>query len=655
MRTLFIIFLILVVAAPCFSQSVATQQLVEDILESSGEELSDDTDIQEILDELESLRQNPIKINEANSEELARLHLLSEVQINSLIDFRKKTGPIFSIYELAAVDGFSPELLEKLGPFISFETASVLPVRKRSSDELLMRGSRSFPEPEDQNKYEGAAEKYYLRYRHVSDDFSFGTVGEKDAGETFFRGSNNRGFDFYSAFTNFRIGKKENRVFAGDYRFTFGQGLVAWQGFSTGKSSGATQVFRSGRGIASYSSSGENLFSRGIAAKLSFANVTVEPFISVVNVDASVDSLSGNPFFGALQTSGYHRTKTEIANERSVRQLSGGGHVTYTKGRWSFGLTGVYNRFNMPLIRDDQPYNWFLPGGREHFAGSFDWKGTLGKIFLFGEAALSKNSGKALLAGLLTKPSGNSEISLVYRNINKTYFSFFCNAFTESSRANDEHGLYLGTSLYFAPKWSLTGYADFFRFRWLKYTTAAPSDGTEFLAQVNYNPSRRTTFYLRFFQEEKGLKITTPEVRYNDDQLINRVRLNLVRNLSEKVVLRSRAEYTFYRKQSSERGFLLFQDVVFKPVEKPFSMNARVALYRTDGYNSRLYAYENDVLYSFSVPPLYGKGIRGYLNLQRTFGDRLTVWLKGAITRNLEQADAGKNRGELKVEIRYEL
>lgn len=451
MRNLFTIFLILAATAPCFSQSVATQQLVEDILESGSEELSDDTDIQEILDELENLRQNPLKINQANAEELARLHLLSEVQINSLIDFRKKTGTIFSIYEMASVDGFSPVLLEKMEPFVSFETETGSSVRKRSSDEWLLRGSRSFPESEDQDKYEGAAEKYYLRYRHVSNDFSFGAVGEKDAGEAFFSGSNKSGFDFYSAFANFRIGKKDNRIFAGDYRFTFGQGLVAWQGFSTGKTAGAMQVFRSGRGIASYSSSGENLFSRGIAAKLSFANVTVEPFVSMVNVDASVDSLDGKPFFGALQTSGYHRTKTEIANERSVRQLSGGGHLAYSKGRWSFGLTGVYNRFNMPLIRDDQPYNWFLPGGREHFAGSFDWKGTLGKVFLFGEAALSKNSGKALLAGLLVKPSSNSEMSLVYRNINKTYFSFFGNAFTESSRVNDEHGLYLGTSIYFAP------------------------------------------------------------------------------------------------------------------------------------------------------------------------------------------------------------
>lgn len=644
--------LILIVATPGFSQSVVTQEIVEDVLESAGEELSDDNDIQEIMDDLENFRQNPLKINLADAGELAKLHLLSEMQINSLIDLRRKTGPIFSIYELASVDGFSPEVLEKLEPFISFETASVLPVRKRSSDELLMRGGRSFPEPEDQDKYEGAVEKYYLRYRHVAADFSFGAVGEKDAGEAFFRGSNKRGLDFYSGFANFRVGKQENQIFAGDYRFTFGQGLVAWQGFSTGKSAAATQVFRSGRGIASYSSSGENLFSRGIAAKLRFGKFAFEPFLSVLNVDASVDSLDGKPFFGALQTSGYHRTKTEIANEKSVRQISGGTHLAFSRGQWTFGMTGIYSRFNIPLIRDDQPYNWFLPNGREHLAGSFDWKGMIGKLFFFGEAAASRNAGRALLAGLLTKPSSNSEISLVYRSINKTYFSFWGNAFTESARVNDEHGLYLGTSISLAPNWSLAAYADFFRFKWIKYTTASPSEGAEFLVQINYNPSRETSFYFRFFQEEKGLRVTDSQLRYNENQFIDRVRVHFVHNLSEKLILRSRAEYSFYRKQISENGFLLLQDVVFKPEQKPFSMNARIAFYRTDGYNSRLYAYENDVLYSFSVPPLYGKGVRGYLNVQRDFG-QITVWLKYGITKRLGNSDGISAVNEFRAQVRW--
>jgi len=86
--------------------------------------------------------------------------------------------------------------------------------------------------------------------------------------------------------------------------------------------------------------------------------------------------------------------------------------------------------------------------------------------------------------------------------------------------------------------------------------------------------------------------------------------------------LKSRVEWSWYSKQSSEKGILICQDLVFLPPEKTFSMNGRLAYFHTDGYNSRLYAYENDVLYSFSIPALYGEGIRAYLNFQKSFSNR---------------------------------
>ena len=656
-----LIFLILIFhwSVQGFSQKSAAQQVIEDILESAGEEISDETDIQEILDDLGNFSENPLKINVAGTDELVRLHLLSEMQINNLIDFRKKTGILFSIYEMAAIDGFSPDILEKIEPFISFGTQLETLNSKRVSNDILLRTSRAFPDLEDQSKYEGSLEKYYLRIKHISANLEYGLVGEKDAGEAFFRKSNKYGFDYNSGFVNFGIGKSDDRVFVGDFRIRFGQGLVAWQGFSTGKSSETTQIFRSGQGVSSYSSTDENQFFRGAAGKFNIGKIRIEPFFSFNKVDASVDTVNGNPFFGALQTSGYHRTTTEIANENSVQQISGGGHVSYIQGNWSLGLTGVYNHFNKPLIRDDQPYNWFLSGGCDSFVGGLDWKGSVGKLFFFGEAAANKNSGKALLAGISAKPSSNSEISAVYRTINKTYFSFFANAFTESTRANDENGLYLGLKIYPAARWSISAYADFFRFRWIKYTTAAPSNGTEFFTQVSFTPSAKTNIYLRFFQEEKGQRVIDGNQKYNDNQLIDRVRINFSHDLNEQITLKSRFEYSFYSKVGNEHGFLVLQDVSFKPTEKRYSINGRIALFYTDGYNSRLYAYENDVLYSFSVPPMYGKGIRSYLNYQQKIGQKFTVWLKLGTTYNFPVSDesettASSIKSEIKLQVRYQ-
>ena len=657
MRKLFLLISILCMVGSVCSQEPATQQTVEDLLESLGENLSDDADIQEVLDDLERFRQEPLKINEASRDELLRLHLLSDFQVDHLINFREKTGTIYSIYEMASIDGFTPDILQKLEPFVSFGVGNNLQDRKGAINQLLVRSNRSFPSAQSGN--EGSPERYYLRMKHESANFQYGFVMEKDPGEDFFSQSNKHGFDYISAFANMKTGKNGNRLYAGDYHVRFGQGLVAWQGFSMGKSTETTNVLRSGQGIKSYSSTDENQFLRGIAAQFKLGRVVFFPFVSYHKVDANIDTLNGTPYFGAFQTSGYHRKGSEISGENALGQFTTGGNVSFSYRQWSFGLTSVYTRFDVPMNRSDEPYNQFLPEGRGNLVAGLDWKGSVRKVFFFGEAALGKNAGKALLMGAMVKPAPNTELSLVYRNINKTYFSFYSSAFTESSRVNDEHGLYLGLKVFPAPKWSLLGYIDFFKFQWIKYTTAGPSSGAEFMTQVSYNPSDRTSFYLRFFQEEKGQRLITDVLRYNEQQRIDRLRLNFAHDLNEEFSMKSRVEFSFYTKQSAEKGYLICQDLNYKPINKSYALNGRLAYFFTDSYNTRLYAFENDLLYSFSVPALFGDGLRAYLNFQKRIGQHFTYWLKLATTHQFSGTSAeetidSSTKSEIKVQIRYQ-
>jgi hypothetical protein len=642
------------------AQSPKISQSVEDLLEATGETMSDDTDIQEILDDWERLQENPMNVNTAVKEDFERLHLLSEIQINNLLAYRAKTGTIYSLYELVAVNGFDQELLQKLEPFLSFASSQEQMVKKRASTDIVARMNRTFnPSAQtSQAKYEGSPERYYARLKHVSSRLEYGVVAEKDPGEAFLRKSNKHGFDYNSAFVNFGFGQTNNRLFAGDYNVRFGQGLVAWQGFSMGKSVETTQVFRSAPGIRSYTSTDENQFLRGIAAQLKHRNLTFSPFVSLHNMDASIDTIDGVRYFAALQTSGYHRTNTEIQNEKSLSQFTGGANLTFESGNWAFGGTVLYTRFNAFMDRSDEPYNQFLPEGKSNWVGGIDWKGSLKKIFVFGEGAISQNNGRALITGAMMNLAPNAELSLVYRNINKTYFSYFANAFTESSRVNDEHALYLGFKIYPVSRLTFQAYADFFRFKWIKYTTAAPSDGTEFLAQLSYSPSRATTCYLRFFREDKDQRLIDGRLKYNTQQLINRVRINFTHDLNETISLKSRVECSFYSKLTKEKGFLIFQDVAYRPLQKSFSLNGRLSYFSTDGYNSRLYAYESDLLYSFAVPAFYDRGIRAYFNLQKEFGRKITVWLKLGATHQLspndgDEAAESSTKTELKFQIRY--
>lgn len=644
------------------AQDPDVQQTLEDLMESMSSELDENVDFQEILDDLTYFSQHPMAINWAAKEELQRLHFLSDIQIDDLIEFRTKTGQIYSIYELAAIDGFNPDLLQKLEPFFSFEIQESGHTNKKSKNEIIGRSTRAFSNVDGGVKnpgFEGSMERYYFRLKHTSNDFEYGMIAEKDPGEAFFAGSNKSRMDYAGAYGNVKIGSSGQRIFMGDYRVNFGQGLVANQGFSMGKSAETTQVFRSGQGIRSSSSTEENQFFRGIASQLKLGPLTFMPFVSFRTLDANIDTIEGKPQFGALQTSGYHRTSSEIASKNALEQMVGGGYTSFTFRRWSIGFTTVYTRFNVDMNRSEEPSNQFLWKGKENFVAGMDWKGSVKNIFFFGEAAASANKGKAILTGILLKPVSNAEFTAVYRNINTTYFSFFSNAFTESSRINDEHTVYLGFKLFPAPRWTFSSYTDFFEYRWIKYTTAAPSNGSELLAQLNFKASANTEFYLRFFQEDKKSKVISGNYKYNEPQQINRFRLNFSQKVNENISLKSRIELSLYSKLKEEKGILAYQDLIYKPVGKQFSMNGRLAWFDTDGYDSRLYAYENDLLYSLAIPALYGKGIRTYLNFRQVFSKNILLSLKVAATHWFSQATTeeptvSETNSEMKVQLRYQ-
>ena len=94
--------------------------------------------------------------------------------------------------------------------------------------------------------------------------------------------------------------------------------------------------------------------------------------------------------------------------------------------------------------------------------------------------------------------------------------------------------------------------------------------------------------------------------------------------------LRNRVELVWYKQGGAgvETGFLGLLDFLYKPLLKPWSGGFRLQYGETDGYNSRIYAYENDVMYSYSIPAFSGKGFRYYINVQLDAGKNWTFWGK---------------------------
>ena len=155
----------------------------------------------------------PVNLNYADAALLNQLKLLSPIQIENLISYRKLLGNFLTIYELQAIPTWDLDLINRVRPYVTVvqKTEIFESIRKRLNDgerSLLIRSqqvlekSKGFLLNKDsvKNYYPGSPQKLLLRYKYRSGNLlQYGFTAEKDAGEQFLKGAQKNGFDFYSA------------------------------------------------------------------------------------------------------------------------------------------------------------------------------------------------------------------------------------------------------------------------------------------------------------------------------------------------------------------------------------------------------------------------------------------------------------------------
>lgn len=646
---------------------------IENIIESITEDMEEGTEAAYILETLERLSENPVDINNAGHRQLAEIPFLNEIQISNLLEYRKQFGPVYSLFELVAVEGFSKTTVEKIEPFIYLGEVDKTPAQspgllKNGRHELFLRTTTVTQKPkgfvhgkDSVIPFEGDKFRHYTRYKFVAgDNISAGITGEKDPGEAFLRGSNKYGFDFWSAHLKIKINKLIEYITIGDYNLRCGQGLVIWQGFSTGKSTGILDNSKSNGGIYPFTSTDENRFFRGIGMSLKKGSSYMDIFFSYKKNDANLlVSDKSEICFSSLQNSGYHRTNEEIADKNSLKDLNTGIHVTHRFKNLKTGATFLYRRFNYPYCPADQLYNLFQLNGTNNLVLGSDYYFSKGIFQLYGEAAISKSKGKAFLQGAVANLHDQIQFSLLFRHFGKNYNSLWASAFSESSSVRDETGLYMGIRLLPFKHVTLSAYSDMFRSKWIKYTTAAPLNGYDINIQADCSLSDRITFYVRYKNKRKDKKSTDDKINKNLPEQYKKTRLHFQYKPTKKLTLKSRLEHIFYKFAENEKGWLAFQDIQYSFQRIPVNMTVRLAWFNTDSYNSRIYAYENDLLYAFSIPSFFEEGFRTYINLKYKISKHVEFWMKiaGTAFKDVESVGSGYNEipGNKKNEVKFQL
>jgi hypothetical protein len=650
--------------------------IIEDLIEHMARNTDENLDYQTLFDNLLQALENPVNINTATCGDLEKLQLLTDFQIASLHKYIQEKGPLLSIYELPQVYGFSVGLAQLLEPLFSFEdTPGIMGItgkKQRSSHQLLARASGLIQEQEgykDPNApYQGNRLKIMTKYRYqLGNKLRIGYNGEKDAGEPFFSGENKHGFDFNSVYFQVNDVWKFRTIMAGDYQIKSGQGVNLWSGLAFGKSPDIVNIRKKGNVANHYSSTDENRFMRGASATVGLGEVDVTAFFSRKRMDANMveDTLEGDTWFTSFQRSGYHRTPGEFADKDAVQETVFGGYISWEHKQFHLGGTAVSYFFDAAPGHPPDPNAQFDFTGDQNTNLGMDYTVSLNRMIFFGELGYSTFSeAVALLNGASFDLHEQVSLSLLHRYFDKRFYALYGNAFSESSTNNNEHGFYTGLEIRPFPYWRLTGYLDAYSFPWLTSQASAPSSGYDYHIQAEYTGRNNVKAYLRLRHKAKPSDSKLENMISASIETVHNsyLRFHISYPVVDGLSFQNRLEISHYKKGAGKKeyGFLAHHDIIYKPPSFPLSFSLRYSMFDTESYFSRIYNYEHDVLYAFSIPSFFGRGIRTYLNVRWSIGKHVDLWFKYALTcyrdretigSGLDEID-GNKKSELRIQLR---
>jgi len=668
---MFLLFSIITLAQE--PSTIVKDKIIESIAESMTGDINENSDLSCLVDELEEYFNHPLNINTVTQEELEKFRILNAIQIRNLLNYIKRTGQIYSLFELLLIDGFNKELVEKFSFFITIGPPEVkVPYYRRNEINLrtqyiFEKASGFIANENEEKRFAGIRPKLYLQYKgEIKEQWKWGITTENDAGESFFSGNNKTGFDFYSGHLAWNGKKLLKQLIVGDYQVKTGQGLLFWSGYGGWKSIDGTGLRYSGQGIRPFSSSTEYGFFRGIASSFETDKLNFIVFYSNRNADANITSTnsSGDPTsVSSIQETGYHRTESEIADKGALNIQTAGLSASYTKNRFRAAINGGYQHFNLPLIPDSQLYNRYYFRGKDNFGVSADFQQVFKDGSLFGEAAICQSGGIAFVTGMELSPASEIGLTFLYRDYKKDFHTIAGNPFSEFRTVSNERGFRTGISLFSIPRVNLAAYLDLYESYWIKYSSLSPVNGNDFTIQSDWSVSKQVTLQFRYKYETRNENSSfLTSIKTDANETINRVRINAEYQPSENLRLHFRSEWNNLSKNdSTSQGWFIMADASTAIFHGKITATARIAWFNTDSYNSGIRAYENDLPQSFNFPVYYLNGLRYYLNLHYKVTKNLSFYLKLSQTSILGNTTVigtddsqinGNHKSELKFQIR---
>jgi hypothetical protein len=623
--------------------SAQNQQSWESLFHDMG--IFDDTE-QEMqastFEVLNELAEHKVNLHSATQEDLEQIPFLSDEQIEEICEYQYRYGPMRSIGELALIESLSYEQRKLLSFFVEIRDTSpkgfpsMKDILKYGKNELMGNIHIPFYEREgDKDGYLGYPYKHSFRYSFQYGEYvKAGIIGAQDAGEPFLSNKNKWGYDYYSFYVQLRkIGKLKSLVL-GRYRLNLGMGLVINNDFGLGKTATLVSLGQSPNQIRPHSSRTEGNYLQGIATSIRLSNhVDLASFISYRHVDAT---LNADSTIASIVETGYHRTISEMNKKHNATEGLIGSHINYRNKSFRIGMTGIYHAFNKEINpKTSQIYRQFYPSGKHFWNISTDYGIKTKHLNLHGETATGGCKALATINSLSWQPSNNMTFIAVQRFYSYKYHAIHSQSFSEGGSVQDESGIYVGIDWQPNQRLQLKYYSDFAYFAWPKYQADAPSHAWDHFLSATYQHGS-SSFSARYRMKMR--------VRNNEDktslsyQYEHRGRLSFTQTYHAWTV-KSQIDLALTRQTTNSFGWMISQNITYR--HRQSNINVSIAYFHTDDYNSRIYSYEKQPLYSFSFPMYYGQGIRYSLFFRQDIHPHWMIIAKVGVTNYFDRKEIG--------------
>ena len=258
----------------------------------------------------------------------------------------------------------------------------------------------------------------------------------------------------------------------------------------------------------------------------------------------------------------------------------------------------------------------------------------------------------AIIQGISFRPSDRLTINFLLRNYEPGYTAFYGNGPGTSSKATNEKGIVGNFSFEAAKHLFISGGCDIQFFPWLKYRCSAPSQGVRKEFKIRYFPTEKMTFDASYNYRLSMVDSTEMQgIPFQNNIITRSLKGSLHYSVYDNLNIGTRVDFKTVS-PSGSRGFLLFQEINYSFKKIPVTLWARYCLFHTDDWSSRMYTYENDLLYSYSIPALAWEGSRSYIMAKWKIGDLAELRIKYGMNSVIKTGSNMLNTDEIKMQMR---